>query len=119
MTRAQWIILVWVDRKPGITQNELAQIVEVEPITVGRLIDRLEARGLIERMGDPKDRRVRRLRLREEARPVLAEIEAYRDEINTLLSTGLDEQTIEILRQSLLTMKATVLNEARLNKDAV
>jgi MarR family transcriptional regulator, transcriptional regulator for hemolysin len=119
MTRAQWVILIWVDRKPGITQNDLAQIVEVEPITVGRLIDRLEARGLIERVADPKDRRVRRLRLRDEARPVLAEIEDYRDEINSLLTTGLDEQTIEILRRSLLAMKATVLNEAQLNKDAV
>jgi DNA-binding MarR family transcriptional regulator len=119
MTRAQWVMLVWIDRKPGITQNELAHIVEGEPISVGRLIDRLEARKLVERSADPKDRRVRRLHLREEAKPVLAEIEAYRDEINDLLTSGLDGDAIEVLRRSLLTMKATVLNEARLNKDAV
>src|SRR5215471_5116946 len=62
MTRAQWVILIWLQRQPGLSQNELAGLVEVEPITVGRLVDRLEARGLVERCADPKDRRVWRLR---------------------------------------------------------
>ncbi len=63
MTRAQWIILARLARQPGISQNELASICEVEPITIGRLVDRLEARGLVERCADPSDRRVRRLKL--------------------------------------------------------
>ena len=58
MTRAQWVILAHLERQPGLSQNELAAIVEVEPITIGRLVDRLEARGLVERRSDPKDRRV-------------------------------------------------------------
>jgi MarR family transcriptional regulator, transcriptional regulator for hemolysin len=119
MTRAQWVILVWIDRKPGITQNELAGLVEVEPITVGRLIDRLEARNLVERLYDPKDRRVRRLRLREEAKPILEEIQDYREEINELITTGLDAPTVETLRKALVAMKASVLNEVRLSKDAM
>jgi MarR family transcriptional regulator, transcriptional regulator for hemolysin len=119
MTRAQWVILVWIDRKPGITQNELAGLVEVEPITVGRLIDRLEARNLVERLYDPKDRRLRRLRLREEAKPILAEIQDYREEINELITAGLDAPTVEILRKALVAMKANVLNEIRLSKDAM
>src|SRR6516225_11008179 len=49
MTRAQWIILARLERQPGLSQNELAAICEVEPITVGRLIDRLEMRGFVER----------------------------------------------------------------------
>ncbi len=53
MTRAQWIILARLARQPGMSQNELAAICEVEPITVGRLIDRLEARGLVDRCLDP------------------------------------------------------------------
>ena len=57
MTRAQWIILARLARQPGISQNEMASICEVEPITVGRLVDRLEARGLVERCPDPTDRR--------------------------------------------------------------
>ena len=47
MTRAQGIILARLSRMPGMTQNEMASVCEVEPITVGRLVDRLEARGLL------------------------------------------------------------------------
>ena len=61
MTRAQWGILIWLERQPGLSQKELAEILEVEPITVARLIDRLEARGMVERRPDPKDRRIWRL----------------------------------------------------------
>src|SRR5882757_6837930 len=78
MTRAQWIILARLDRQPGISQNELATICEVEPITVGRLIDRLEARGMVERRADPHDRRIRRLHLLPAAQPILTEITRYK-----------------------------------------
>ncbi len=80
MTRAQWIILSRLDRQPGMSQNEMAAICEVEPITVGRLIDRLESRGLVERRADPGDRRIRRLHLLPAAQPILDEIMRYRDE---------------------------------------
>ena len=63
MTRAQWVILARLERQPGLTQNEMAAIVEVEPITIARLVDRLEARGLVVRKADPRDRRVWRLHL--------------------------------------------------------
>ncbi len=53
MTRAQWAILIRLERQPGISQKELAELLEVEPITVARLIDRLEARGMVERRPDP------------------------------------------------------------------
>src|ERR1700758_1884067 len=78
MTRAQWIILARLQRQPGISQNEMAAICEVEPITVGRLVDRLESRGLVERRPDPADRRIRRLHLLPAAEPILAEITRYR-----------------------------------------
>ena len=54
MTRAQWGILIWLERQPGLSQKELAEILEVEPITVARLIHRLESRGMVERRPDPK-----------------------------------------------------------------
>ena len=75
MTRAQWGILIWLERQPGISQKELAELLEVEPITVARLIDRLETRGMVERRPDPKDRRIWRLHLRPDAYPVLREID--------------------------------------------
>jgi DNA-binding MarR family transcriptional regulator len=91
MTRAQWIILTRLARQPGISQNEMANICEVEPITIGRLIDRLEVHGLVERRADPKDRRVRRLHLLPAAEPILKEIDAYREALNEEILTGLDE----------------------------
>lgn len=108
MTRAQWIILIWVKRKPGITQNELACLVEVEPITVARLIDRLEGRGLVERRLDPKDRRLRRLHLTEAAEPLMAEIEQYKVELDEQITAGLDGATLQRVHDALLTMKANL-----------
>jgi DNA-binding MarR family transcriptional regulator len=63
MTRAQWVILFWLDRQPGLSQKELAELLEVEPITVARLIDRLADRGMVERRDDAHDRRIWRLHL--------------------------------------------------------
>ncbi len=57
MTRAQWGILIRLEKQPGLLQKELAECLEVEPITVARLIDRLESRGMVERRPDPTDRR--------------------------------------------------------------
>src|SRR5947208_10269782 len=90
MTRAQWVILARLERQPGLSQNELAAIVEVEPITIARLVDRLEARGLVERRGDPKDRRIWRLALTPAAAPILREIQKYRAELNELMTAGID-----------------------------
>src|SRR6185312_1941080 len=78
MTRAQGVILARLSRQPGMTQNEMAALCEVEPITVGRLVDRLEARGLLERRADPSDRRIRRLHLLPAAAPIIAAIGDYK-----------------------------------------
>lgn len=111
MTRAQWVILSWLEQKPGMSQIELADLVEVEPITVARLIDRLEATGLVERRPDPKDRRVRRLFLREAATPVLDEIRGYRAEIRALLSGGIAPERLEEMTAALLRMKSNLCEE--------
>ncbi len=102
MTRAQWIILARLDRQPGMSQNELATICEVEPITVARLIDRLEARGMVERRADPSDRRVRRLHLLPASKPILAEIMRYRDGLDAEISDGLDGPAREAFVDALL-----------------
>src|SRR5665213_934822 len=82
MTRAQWVILSRLERQPGMSQNEMAAICEVEPITVARLVDRLEARGLVERRSDPSDRRIRRLHLLPAAKPILETINDARETMN-------------------------------------
>jgi MarR family transcriptional regulator for hemolysin len=111
MTRAQWGILIWLERQPGLSQKELAEILEVEPITVARLIDRLEGRGMVERRPDPKDRRIWRLHLCPPAIPVLREIDRQRIDMRDLVSDGLDDSTIETMTEALLTMKSTLIHD--------
>lgn len=113
MTRAQWTILIWLERQPGITQKELAEIIEVEPITVARLIDRLENRGMVERRPDPKDRRIWRLHLCPPALPMLREIDRQRAEIAAGLTLGLDGPALERITEGLLHMKATLTQGSR------
>jgi len=105
MTRAQWVILARLDRQPGISQNEMAALCEVEPITIGRLVDRLEARGLVERRHDPTDRRIRRLHLLPAARPLLEEISHYRIEANEEMLADVPPETREAIIDTLLAMK--------------
>jgi DNA-binding MarR family transcriptional regulator len=105
LTRAQGVILVRLHRQPGISQIEMAALCEVEPITVGRLVDRLEARGLIERRPDPADRRIRRLHLLPASEPILARIDGYRAEVNDYLLSGVSAEARETVVNVLLHMK--------------
>lgn len=74
LTRAQWQVLSLLHRRPGISQSELAEMLEVERATAGRLIDRLEHKGWVIRRHDPADRRTYRLHLTAEAEEVQAEM---------------------------------------------
>lgn len=109
MTRAQWIILVRLRRHGGLTQRELAEILEVEPITVGRLIDRLAARGLVERRADPADRRCWRLHLTLAADPVLAEIDQVRIAFDAEATASLTPEARQALTEALQLMKSNLL----------
>ena len=111
MTRAQWVILVRVNATPGLSQNELASILEVEPISVGRLIDRLQGRGLVERRADPTDRRIWRLHLLPAAEPVLEEISKARDVLGDQLLDGVDPAVRTQVVDALLTMKNNLTAE--------
>src|SRR5499427_1355718 len=112
LTRAQGIILARLARQPGMTQNEMAGLCEVEPITIGRLVDRLEARGLLERRLDPADRRIRRLHLLPAAEPILKEIQNYKEELFREITADLDERTVEIVTDALLKMKTQLTMES-------
>lgn len=111
MTRAQWVILARVNATPGLSQNELASILEVEPISVGRLIDRLQARGLVERRPDPADRRIWRLHLLPAAEPVLEEISKARDVLGDQLLEGIDAAMRSRMVDALLKMKNNLTAE--------
>jgi DNA-binding MarR family transcriptional regulator len=76
LTRAQWQALSVLRRRPGCTQAELADRLEVKPITLTRLLDRLEKAGWVRRAHDRKDRRVRRLYLTARVEPVVRRMRA-------------------------------------------
>jgi len=95
MSRAQWAILATLKRQDGIRQVDLAHHMDLEPITVARLLDRLEAAELVERRADPEDRRARRIFLRPAAGGVLEQIVAIGDEIMGGVLAGIPASDIE------------------------
>ncbi len=106
MTRAQWHILARVEKQPGLSQSELAAICDVEPITVARLVDRLEKRGLLERRPDPNDRRIWRLHNRPLAQPILEEMSAYRQELVRDIDAHIGAAAREAMVDALLAVRA-------------
>jgi len=97
MTRAQWAVLARLEREPGITQSQLAALTDVEPITIGRLVDRLQANGLLDREPDPADRRIWHLRLTPKSAPILKQIAAFRRQLHEDMADGLDAQALNTL----------------------
>jgi MarR family transcriptional regulator for hemolysin len=91
MTRAQWAALARLERNEGMIQSELATTLDIEPITVARIIDKLAEQKLVERKPDPKDRRAWRLYLTASARPVLDRLHEVGEEIMTNALAGLDD----------------------------
>ena len=118
MTRAQWVILVRLERQPGLSQNEMAAILEVEPITVCRLVDRLEARGFLERRADASDRRIKRLHLLPASASVLKEIAICRADLHAFITEGIAPATLDVMTDGLQQMRANLTAEPRAAKTA-
>jgi len=97
MTRAQWGVLFRLERSEGLKQSELAQLLEIQPITLTRLIDRLCDNGLIERRSDPNDRRAKRLFLTPAARPLLDRLNKLSTDMMTRVLEGVDRKAIEAM----------------------
>jgi DNA-binding MarR family transcriptional regulator len=108
VTRAQLTILARLERQPDLSQSELATIAEVAPMTIARLVDRLEELGLVERHVDPKDRRLWRLRLTPAAAPTVREIKRFRAKIYGALTKGIDPAVLDAMAVGLRQMKDNV-----------
>lgn len=92
VTNSQWRVLVNVFRRPGINQGALAELMEVEPITTCRMVDRLEMAGLVERRRDPNDRRAWQIYLKDAAMPLIDKLKERATELNAMALAGLGEQ---------------------------
>src|ERR1700722_11049681 len=105
VTRAQWAVLVRLDRFEGLKQSELAEMLDLQPISLTRLLDRLCDAGLIERRSDPNDRRAKRLFLTPAARPLLEQLADLGEEMMTTALAGVDRNTVERMVAQLATVK--------------
>jgi MarR family transcriptional regulator for hemolysin len=105
MTRAKWAVLARLDRSEGLKQSELADILDLQPITLTRLLDQLCDNGLIERRADPDDRRAKRLYLTPAARPLLARLSDLGEELMQTALAGLDESEVAALLAKLTILK--------------
>lgn len=116
-TGPQWRTLKILQRREGLNQGQLAELLEVEPITCSRMIDRLAEAGLVERRGDPEDRRAWRIFLTEKARPMLDDLHRIASEMIEDALQGLDARQRDTLVESLNVIRSN-LTQGQETKEA-
>ena len=116
VTRAQWKVLFRLERQPGLRQIELADMLDIEPITLSRIVDRLEEAELVERVADPADRRAWRLHVTAKARPLVEKLRAVADEMIADAFAGIDPKEIAITRQVLGRVRENASRVVPLNR---
>ncbi len=105
ISRAQWAVLIRIDRSEGLKQTELADMLDLQPITLTRLLDRLAENGLIERRSDPNDRRANRLYLMPAAKPLLDRLSDLGADMMEIVLDGLSATSIERMLKELSAVK--------------
>ena len=108
VTTAQWRALAWLGHEPGLKQVELAERLDVEPITACRIVDRLEEAGLVERQRDPDDRRAWRLALTEKANPIFTRLGELAEEMATDVFGDMSDEELQGMRGRLARIRENV-----------
>ena len=117
ITRAQWAVMARLDRSEGLKQAELAEMLDLQPITLTRLLDRLCDNALIERRSDPEDRRAKRLFLTPAARPLLEQLDGLAEELMATVLAGIQPSAVRLMQENLSVAKGN-LREAIQSKAA-
>jgi MarR family transcriptional regulator for hemolysin len=104
-TRAQWIVLFRLREQEGLSQVDLADVLELQPISLVRLLDRLVEHGLVERRSDPTDRRANRLFLTTAGRQLADDLDGLRDAIATDVLQGMPTAALETSLKTLRDVK--------------
>jgi DNA-binding MarR family transcriptional regulator len=107
-TRAQWIVLFRLRQQEGLSQVDLADVLELQPISLVRLLDRLVEHGLLERRNDPKDRRANRLFLTAQGRQLVDDLDSLRDAIATDVLRDVPAEAIETSLETLIDIKERI-----------
>jgi MarR family transcriptional regulator for hemolysin len=111
MTRAQWAVLARLQRFEGVKQSELAEMLDLQPITLARLIDKLCGLGLVERRDDARDRRANRLFLTDKAAPTLERLGTLGEEMMRSVLAGFDPAAIAEMTERMNRIKGNLKNE--------
>jgi len=109
VTRAQWRVLARLKREAGLRQVDLAERLDMEPITLCRIVDRLADAGLVERLADPSDRRAWRLELTGKAAPLVKQLRALAHGFAEEAMDGIDEKELSMVRDRLAAIRANVV----------
>ena len=107
-TRAQWIVLFRLREQEGLSQVDLADVLELQPISLVRLLDRLVDHGLVERRHDPRDRRANRLFLTVRGRQLADDLNGLRDSIATDVLQGVPAAAVETSLNTLRDIKERI-----------
>src|SRR5450759_1409899 len=111
-TRAQWIVLFRLRQQEGLSQVDLADVLELQPISLVRLLNRLVEQGLLERRHDPRDRRANRLFLTANGRQLVDELDSLRDSIASDVLRDIPDGAIETSLQTLRDIKERIKGSA-------
>lgn len=109
LTQAQWRSIALVAKRPGINQSTLADVLEMQPISVARIIDRMAAAGWMERRPDPDDRRAVCLFVTEKAEPMLKTIKSTATEMRAELTKDIAKDELEKLAELLIVMRENLI----------
>lgn len=109
LTRSQWWVLTLLFRNDGVTQSELAELLEIERPTLGRLLDRLEAKGWVRREHDSRDRRAWRVHLTDAVEPAMRKLRKVASGLRSDALAGLSAQERERFIDTLLAVKANLV----------
>jgi len=109
LTRSQWWVLTLLFRNDGVTQSELAELLEIERPTLGRLLDRLEAKGWVRREHDSRDRRAWRVHLTDAVEPAMRKLRKVAAELRSDALAGLSARERERFIDTLLAVKANLV----------
>ncbi|MEO5809972.1 MAG: MarR family transcriptional regulator [Sphingomicrobium sp.] len=116
VTRAQWRVLAMLSREPRLKQVSLAERLDIEPITLSRIIDRLAEAGLVARAPDPADRRAWRVELTTKAEPLIAQLFGLAEGMADEVFAALGDDEVTAMRAGLATIRKNICDRETVQK---
>ena len=117
VTRSQWWVLAYLSRKDGMTQSQLAEELDLGKVAAGGLIDRLQKAGLVRRVADAGDRRVKRIFLEPKSKQLITRLRKLSHDMNTQILAGLSDAKLEATAATLGAMKRNLMQYLRSSED--